>query len=85
MVVFVVTAVPTAAAATAAIANTTANTAVFATAAATAAVAMDGRLLPDLCVCAAEHGRRSPHTHKEPKEYWELPERSFQDELLFLN
>ena len=91
MVVFVVTAVPTAAdaaaAVTAAVATTTAATAVVANAMVAAAVAtmvMDGGLLPDLCVCAAVQVRRSPHAHKEPKAYWGLPERSFQDELTFI-
>ena len=87
MVVFVVIAVPIAAAATATVTTTTAVTAIVATAAAAAVVAaaMDGGLLPDLCVCAAGQVRRSPHTHKEPKAYWGLPERSFQDELTYRN
>jgi hypothetical protein len=81
-----------AAASTAAITTTTIATAVVATAAVATVVAavavvltvMDGGLLPDLCVCAAVHVRRSPHAHKEPKAYWGLPERSFQDELTFI-
>jgi hypothetical protein len=79
VVVFVVTAFPTATAAaalTAAIAATTAATAVVATAAAAVAAAlavattaMDGGLLLDIaCVrCAV---RRSPHAHKEPWAKW---------------
>ena len=63
VVVFIVTAVPTAAAAaaiTATVVTTTAATAVVAIAAVAAAAAvavemtaMDGGLLPDLCMCAA--------------------------------
>ena len=95
VVVFVVTAVPTAtaaAAATAAVATTTAATVVVATATAAAAavaavvtMAMDGGLLPDLCMCVAVQVRRSPYAHKEAKAYWGLPERSFQDELTYCN
>ena len=84
MVVFVVTAVPTAAAAAAvkvAVATTTAATAFVPTAAAAvvAMTAMDSWLLPDLRVCAA------PHAHKELKAYWGSPERSFQNELTYHN
>ena len=73
VVVFIVTAVPTAAdpaAVTAAIATTTTATAVVATAVVATAsavvvatTAMDGWLLPELCLCVA------PHAHKEPKAY----------------
>ena len=73
MVVFVVTVIPTAAdaaAVTATIATTTTATAVVATdffatapAAVGATTAMDGWLLPELCLCVA------PHAHKEPKAY----------------
>ena len=91
----VIAAIPTATAATGATAivtTTTAATALVATAtadaaeaAAAAAAATDGGLLSDLCLCAAVQVRRSPHAHKEPKAYWGLPERSFQDELTYRN